>query len=72
MHVRYINNGGAGFADVVEVAEGTTIAEFFAEKMPGQKAENFMIRLDRQPCSSDEVLRDGSRISITPSKIQGE
>lgn len=69
MKVFFINNHGAGFADHVEIEEGLTVEAFFAEKMSGRKAEDYMIRVNRQPTPADQVLQPGDRISITPTKI---
>ena len=71
MKLFYINNDGAGFADHVEVEDGLTVAAFFAEKLPGRKADDFLIRVNRLPTPADQVLQPGDRISITPSKIEG-
>ena len=71
MRVLFINNDGGGFADHIEVPEGTTVATLFAERMSGRKPADYLIRVNRQPVSADQVLRDGDRISITPSKIEG-
>ena len=32
---------------------------------------DYLIRVNRQPCPADQVLREGDRISITPTKIEG-
>ena len=33
MKILYVNNDGGGFADTVEVDEGTTVASLFADKV---------------------------------------
>jgi hypothetical protein len=71
MKVFFINHHGGGFADYVEVAEGTTVAQFFKQKIPHARAEDYLIRVDRQPAGAQEVLREGQRISFTPTKIEG-
>lgn len=71
MKLFYINNQGAGFADHIEVADGTSVNDLFAEKMPGRKADDFLIRVNRLPTPADQMLQPGDRISITPSKIEG-
>ena len=71
MRILLINNDGGGFADHVEVAEGTTVTQLFGARLPGRKAEDFLIRVNRQPVSADQVLQEGDRISITPTKIEG-
>ena len=71
MKLFFINNQGAGFADTIEVEEGTTVADFFAEKMPGRKADDFLVRVNRLPTPADQVLQTGDRVSMTPTKIEG-
>ena len=65
-----INNLGGGFADYLDVAEGTTVDRIF-EVHVGGKAEDFLIRVNRQPVAKDQLLREMDRISITPVKIEG-
>jgi sulfur carrier protein ThiS len=71
MRILYINNDGGGFADYIDIAENTTVEQFFSIKMSGQNAEDYTIRVNRQPVSRDYILRDGDRITITPTKIEG-
>ena len=71
MRLFYLNNDGGGFADYVTVAEGMTVEKFFAQQMPGRKAEDYLIRVNRQPVARDQVLQEGDRVSITPTKIEG-
>ncbi len=71
MRLLYINNDGGGFADYIDIAENTTVEQFFTIKMSGQSPEDFTIRVNRQPVSRDYILRDGDRITITPTKIEG-
>jgi hypothetical protein len=71
MRIFFINNDGGGFADHVDVADGITIGELFAEKCPGRKAEDYLIRVNRQSAPIDLELRLGDRVFITPVKIEG-
>jgi sulfur carrier protein ThiS len=71
MKLLLINNNGAGFADYIDVPEGTTVAQLFEQQTRESKPENYLIRVNRQPCPSDQVLQAGDRISITPVKIEG-
>ncbi len=71
MRILFINNDGAGFADYVEVAEGTTVAKLFAERVPHGRSDDYLIRVNRQPVAADQVLQDGDRVSFTPTKIEG-
>jgi sulfur carrier protein ThiS len=66
-----INNDGGGFADHIDVPEGTTIEQLFEEQMQGAKPENYLIRCNRQPTPANQVLQEGDRVSITPTKIEG-
>jgi hypothetical protein len=71
MRILYINNSGGGYADYIEVSEGKAVEQFFKEQMPGKKAEDFLIRVNRQPVARDYVLQDNDRVTITPTKIEG-
>ena len=71
MKVMFLNNDGGGFADHIDVPEGITVAKFFADQMPGRKPEDYLIRVNRQPTSRDQVLQPGDRVSITPTKVEG-
>jgi|TARA_R110002072_G_scaffold302978_1_gene490609 sulfur carrier protein ThiS len=66
-----INNDGAGFADYVDVEESTTVRRFFEEHIANPNPSDYLIRVNRQPVAHDQVLCDGDRISITPTKIEG-
>lgn len=71
MTILFINCTGGGFADRIEVPDGTTVDELFQSKMPGCQPADFLVRVDRQPVAANEVLTPGCRLSITPLKIQG-
>ena len=71
MRVLYINNDGGGFADYVDVSPSITVEQFFTEKMPGRKPDDFLIRVNRQPAPRDYVLQENDRVTITPTKVEG-
>jgi len=71
MRLLYINNDGGGFADYVTVSEGTTVEQFFKDKMQGSKPDDFLIRVNRQPVPREYVLKEGDRVTVTPTKIEG-
>jgi hypothetical protein len=71
MKVLFINNDGGGFADHVEVVDGTTVEQFFEQKLPGREPEDYLIRVNRQPASAAQVLQEGDRVTMTPTKIEG-
>ena len=71
MKILLINNDGAGFADYTDIQHGTTTHELFKREMgETAKAENYLIRVNRQPAARDQVLVEGDRVSITPTKIE--
>jgi hypothetical protein len=69
MKILYINNDGGGFADHIEVEAGTTVQKLFSQQVSG-KAADYLIRVNRQPASSEQVLQAGDRVSFTPVKIE--
>jgi hypothetical protein len=71
MRVLFINNDGGGFADHIEVAQGTTVSRLFEQRLPGRQPEDYLIRVNRLPVSGDQELHEGDRISMTPTKIEG-
>jgi sulfur carrier protein ThiS len=71
MKILLINNDGGGFADYVDVPEGTTIQELFSRHMKSDQPHDFLIRVNRQTVAADQTLRDGDRVSFTPVKIEG-
>jgi sulfur carrier protein ThiS len=71
MRVFFINNFGGGFADHIDIAPDMNITQLFAERMPGCKPLDYLIRVNRQPVPADQVLHEGDRVSITPLKIEG-
>jgi sulfur carrier protein ThiS len=71
MQILLINNDGGGFADHIEIQEGTTVRQLFEERIGSKSPQNYLIRVNRQPVNSQQVLQPGDRVSITPTKIEG-
>ena len=71
MKILFINNDGGGFADYVEVTQGTTVEKFVSQKVSGRDAADYLIRVNRQPVPRDYVLQEGDRVTCTPTKIDG-
>lgn len=71
MRILAINNDGGGFADYVEVSEGTTVRQLFDQQIRHAHPEDYLIRVNRQPVPPDQVLQEGDRVSFTPTKIEG-
>ena len=59
MKLYYINNFGGGFADTIDVTEGLMVQQFFRERMPHCRPEDYLIRVNRLPVSADQVLQAG-------------
>jgi sulfur carrier protein ThiS len=71
MQLFFINNDGGGFADTIDVVDGTSIAQLFEQRVPHGKPADYLIRVNRQPVTADQILREGDRVSVTPTKIEG-
>lgn len=71
MQILFLNADGGGFADHIDVEDGMTVSALFEQKMKHSSPQDFLIRVNRQPCSRTQVLHEGDRISFTPRKIEG-
>lgn len=71
MNVLFLNNDGEGFAKRIEIGSETRLDDFLVENIDGFNADNFVIRVNRQPAERTYVLQDGDRISASPRKIEG-
>ncbi len=71
MQILFLNNSGGGFADYIHVDTGTTIEQLLQQKVPEVHADDLLIRVNRQPVPRDHVLREGDRVSATPTKVEG-
>ena len=71
MEILFINNDGGGFADRLTIEANTTVAQLFDQRLPNAKSSDYLIRVNRQPATADQVLEPGDRVSITPTKIEG-
>ena len=71
MRILFINNLGGGYADFINVEEGTIIEKLFKQKMSGENAEDYLIRVNRQPVPKEYTLKENDRVTITPTKIDG-
>ena len=71
MQIMLINNDGGGFADHIDIDEGTSVSTLFSEKIRGRKASDYLIRVNRLPVTGDQILQPNDRVSFTPTKIEG-
>ncbi len=53
MRVLVINNDGGGFADYIEIDNGTTVRQLFEQQVKAPNAESYLIRVNRQPVPAD-------------------
>ena len=71
MRILFVNNDGGGFANFVDIAEGTTVTQLFEQKIGTKDPADYLIRVNRQPVPQDYVLQENDRVTITPVKIEG-
>jgi len=71
MRILSSNNLGGGYADCGDVNDGTTGAQFFKDRMPHERPEDYLIRVNRQPVPRDCILQENDRVTMTPVKIEG-
>lgn len=71
IEVLYVNNNGSGFADKVTVIRGITLRQFFAQRTESADPARYVIRVNGQAATQDQVLNANDKISVTPLKIQG-
>ena len=70
MKILLVNNQGAGFADFKSVTDGLTVGELFTQEVGGD-SNSYMIRVNREQVSSSTILKEGDRVTITPTNIEG-
>ena len=72
MKIFFINNTGGGFSGEIDVAEGTTIEDFFEGQMGEDKnVSDFGITVNRLEVPPSRVLTAGDTVTIVPGKYSG-
>ena len=71
MKILLINASGAGFANHIDVEEGTTTEKLFNDRVGAGKEFQYLVRVNRLPVARDQILQEGDRVSITPLRIEG-
>jgi hypothetical protein len=72
IRVLFVNHLGGGFADRLLIPQGTTSGAFVSERLGGGEApRSYTIRHNGQECASSDILSDGDRLTVTPSKVEG-
>ena len=69
--ILFINNDGSGFADHLQIPEGMTVEQLFAQQLPDRSHGDYLIRVNRQPVSREYILQEGDRVTMAPTKIEG-
>ncbi len=70
MQILFVNNDGGGFADYTDIPHGTTVQELFEQRMGQAKPDRYLIRVNGKVVPRNQVLTEGNRVSITPTKIE--
>lgn len=75
MRISYLSREGAGLAQTLDVAPGTTVGEFL--RVHNVDMSRSTVRLardggaDRFTPTADIELRDGDQLTVQPAKIDG-
>jgi len=75
IRIKLLNNQGAGFAEMHTVSAGTTVGDFFTDKVGGD-SERYKITMNGDAVTFQDAVTaaaglDFARIVITPMKIEG-
>lgn len=71
MKVLYINNQGGGYAGYKECPNGTTVEMFFSNIVRDVDHKQVLVRVNRQIVPPEEILKEGDRVTATPTKVDG-
>jgi len=70
--VSWIDNGGRGVSEVLQLDGAYTYGDIFRKMKPGANWDSFHIRVHGQPVrDQNQRAQPGDRISCTPAKIEG-
>lgn len=69
MRIFYLDNAGGGFADHIDIPEGTTIGELFRQRKPDAFPEDYKVRVNEKTVVLDASLSIGDRVEITPTTV---
>lgn len=71
MKIQVISGHGDGRIKLLEVAEGTTIAELLSAQFPDVDTAMYLVRVNRLSANVEQVLSNGDRLTVTPLGIEG-
>lgn len=70
MQITLISNSGDGDTQTITLDEGTTLATFCGN-YGFSDSDRFSVRVNKRVVPTSEVLQDGDRITVTPTKVPG-
>lgn len=71
MKINFVNNTGGGFRGEMDVADGTTIQQFFEAQFGGKNFSDYGITVNRLDVNPSRELREGDTVTIVPGKYSG-
>jgi hypothetical protein len=71
MKIQVVSGHGNGSVKLLDVAEGTTIAELLSAHLSDADISAHLVRVNRLKASVEQVLRAGDRLTVTPLNIEG-
>lgn len=71
IEVNLTDNAADGFNGRIEIAEGTTIAQFFEAQKPGRGMDEFTVRVNSSVSPPSTPLTQNDRVTFTPKKVEG-
>jgi hypothetical protein len=71
MKIQVISGHGDGQIKLLEVTEGTTIAELLSAQFPDVDISMHLVRVNRLSANVEQVLSNGDRLTVTPLGIEG-
>lgn len=73
--VSYLNADNSGFAQTIEVKEGTTFGDFFKARKPGESSNSYIIRVRRNgeviTPTEGSLVQSNDKVSIYAKKQEG-
>jgi sulfur carrier protein ThiS len=71
MKIHLVTNLNNSFSGFVDYPEGTTVDDVLSEVANGADSDGFRVRVNRETVSPDFPLKNGDRVTVTPSRIEG-
>src|SRR5262249_39282356 len=62
---------GGGFADTIEVADGTNVAALFGQRLPGRAVADYLVRVNRLPTTACSPCAKATAFPSPPPRSKG-